>query len=119
MHQDGCLSEGSFEGLECLGVVRMLGVSPLHYSTGSQDLEGVKTVASACALCQPVMFRNTLEIILTNPNCPQHYGTQYNDLDSQSAVLYHCTSGWICHAPGQDPSHSDNDITQYIQQGLL
>src|SRR5882724_9663829 len=32
-----------------------------------------------------VMFCNTLEIILTNPNHPQHYGTQYNDLDSQSA----------------------------------
>jgi len=34
-------------------------------------------------------------------------------------VLYHCTSGWICHTPGQDPSHSDDDITQYMQQGLL
>ena len=34
-------------------------------------------------------------------------------------VLYHCTSGRICHAPGQDPSHSDNDVTQYMQQGLL
>jgi len=22
MHQDGCLGEGSFEGLKCLGVVR-------------------------------------------------------------------------------------------------
>src|SRR5882724_2200803 len=32
-----------------------------------------------------VMFCNTFEIILTNPNHPQHYGTQYNDLDSQSA----------------------------------
>src|SRR5882724_3653697 len=34
-------------------------------------------------------------------------------------VLYHRTSGWICHAPGQDPSHSDHEITQYMQQGLL
>src|SRR5882724_7463093 len=34
-------------------------------------------------------------------------------------VLYHLSSGWICHAPGQDPSHSDDDITQYMQQGLL
>src|SRR5882724_5487622 len=41
-------------------------------------------------------------------------------LQSQlSGVLYHPSSGWICHAPGQDPSHSDNDITQYIQHGLL
>ena len=37
----------------------------------------------------------------------------------EPTVLYHCTSGWICHAPGQDPSHSDNDVTQYMQQGLL
>jgi len=29
-----------------------------------------------------VMFCNTLEIILTNPNCPQCYGTQHNDFDS-------------------------------------
>jgi len=34
-------------------------------------------------------------------------------------VLYHRTSGQICHAPGQDPSHSDDDVTQYMQQGLL
>jgi len=25
MHQDGCLGEGSFEGLKCLGVVRAPG----------------------------------------------------------------------------------------------
>src|SRR5882724_3641069 len=34
-------------------------------------------------------------------------------------VLYHHSSGQICHAPGQDLSHSDNDITLYMQQGLL
>src|SRR5882724_7173577 len=34
-------------------------------------------------------------------------------------VLYHCTSGWIFHVPRQDPSHSDNDVTHYMQQGLL
>ena len=34
-------------------------------------------------------------------------------------ILYHRTSGQICHAPGQDPSHSDDNITQYMQQGLL
>src|SRR5882724_4622423 len=36
-----------------------------------------------------------------------------------TAVLYHCTSGRICHTPRQDPLHSDDDITQYMQQGLL
>ena len=34
-------------------------------------------------------------------------------------VLYHRTSGQICHTPGQDPSLSDDDVTQYMQQGLL
>src|SRR5882724_1477106 len=34
-------------------------------------------------------------------------------------VLYHRTSGRICHPPGQDPLHSDDDVTQYMQQGLL
>ena len=29
-----------------------------------------------------VMFHNTLEIILTNPKCSQHYGTQHNNFDS-------------------------------------
>src|SRR5882724_8775871 len=31
---------------------------------------------------------------------------------SNYIVLYHRTSGWICHAPRQVPSHSDDDITQ-------
>ena len=35
--------------------VRLLGVSALHYSTGSQISEGVQTVASACVLCQPTV----------------------------------------------------------------
>src|SRR5882724_6468048 len=35
------------------------------------------------------------------------------------AVLYHPSFGWICHAPRQDPSHSDDDVTQYMQHGLL
>src|SRR5882724_13573776 len=35
------------------------------------------------------------------------------------AVLYHPSSGQICHAPGQDPSHLDDDITQYMWHGLL
>src|SRR5882724_1998527 len=34
-------------------------------------------------------------------------------------VLYHHTSGRICHTPGQDPLHLDDDVTQYMQQGLL
>src|SRR5882724_2506085 len=38
---------------------------------------------------------------------------------TRTSVLYHCTSGQICQAPGQDPSHSDDDVTQYMQQGLL
>ena len=29
-------------------------------------------------------------------------------------VLYHRTSGQIFHAPRQDPSHSDDDVTQYM-----
>ena len=34
-------------------------------------------------------------------------------------VLYHPSSGQICHAPGQDPSHSDDDVAQYMQHRLL
>src|SRR5882724_738821 len=37
----------------------------------------------------------------------------------EHGVLYHHTTGWICHTPGQDPSHSDDDVTQYMQQELL
>src|SRR5882724_8816805 len=36
-----------------------------------------------------------------------------------NSVLYHPSSGWICHTPGQDPSHLDDDITLYMQHGLL
>src|SRR5882724_5670861 len=35
------------------------------------------------------------------------------------AVMYHPSSGWICHAPRQDPSHLDDDVTQYMWHGLL
>src|SRR5882724_4972164 len=35
------------------------------------------------------------------------------------AVLYHPSSGWICHTPRQDPSHSEDDVTQYMQHGFL
>ena len=34
-------------------------------------------------------------------------------------VLYHLSSGQICHAQGQDPLHLDDDVTQYMQKGLL
>jgi len=34
-------------------------------------------------------------------------------------VMYHPSSGWICHTPGQDPSHLDDDVTQYMQHRLL
>src|SRR5882724_11364520 len=34
-------------------------------------------------------------------------------------VLYHLSSGQICHTPRQDPLHLEDDITQYMQQGLL
>src|SRR5882724_7821220 len=37
----------------------------------------------------------------------------------QSTVLYYPSSGWICLAPRQYPSHSDNDVTQYMQHGSL
>ena len=30
------------------------------------------------------------------------------------AVLYHPSSGWVSIAFRQDPSHSDDDITQYM-----
>src|SRR5882724_4989591 len=32
---------------------------------------------------------------------------------SERIVLYHLSSGQICHALGQDPSHSDDDVTVY------
>ena len=41
----------------------MLGVSALHYSTGSQDSEGVGTVASACALHQPTIAHPGISIV--------------------------------------------------------
>ena len=34
-------------------------------------------------------------------------------------ALYHPSSGWICHAPRQDPSHSDDNLTQYMLHGAL
>src|SRR5882724_3225480 len=49
-------------------------------------------------------------------------GSPYRALFSLATlpgVLYHHTSGRICHTPGQDPLHSDDDVTQYMQQGLL
>jgi len=39
--------------------------------------------------------------------------------ETMHAVLYHPSSGQIYLAPGQDPSHSDDDITQYMQHSLL
>src|SRR5882724_8677847 len=41
----------------------MLGVSALHYSTGSQSLEGVWTTASAHALCQPTITCMGISIV--------------------------------------------------------
>ena len=41
----------------------LLGISALHYSTGSWDSEGVWTVASACALCQPTIAHLGISII--------------------------------------------------------
>src|SRR5882724_8364475 len=35
-----------------------------------------------------------------------------------TGVMYHLSSGRICHAPGQDPLHLDDDITHYMWQGL-
>src|SRR5882724_5039206 len=32
---------------------------------------------------------------------------------SKSDVLYHLSPGQICHDLGQDPSHSDDDVTVY------
>src|SRR5882724_10256563 len=41
----------------------LLGVSALHYSTRSQDSEGVWTMASACVLCQPTIVCLSISII--------------------------------------------------------
>src|SRR5882724_9025455 len=58
--------------------------SSLHLPifSGSQLFLGLHTMNPLLLLS--VTFHNTLEIILTNPNRPQCYGTQYNDLNSQS-----------------------------------
>ena len=36
-----------------------------------------------------------------------------------SIVLYHPSSGQICHTPRQDPLHSDDDVTQYMWHSHL
>src|SRR5882724_10645090 len=41
----------------------VLGVSALHYSTGSQNSEGVWTVASACVLHQPTIMHLSISIV--------------------------------------------------------
>ena len=41
----------------------LLGVSALHYSTRSWNLEGVWMVASAHALCQPTIVHPSISII--------------------------------------------------------
>ena len=41
----------------------LLGVSALHYSTGSLNLEGVQTMASAHALHQPTITHLSISIV--------------------------------------------------------
>jgi len=41
----------------------MLGVSALHYSTGSQDMREFQTVAPAHVLCQPTIVHLSISII--------------------------------------------------------
>ena len=40
------------------------------------------------------------------------------ELQKWFIILYHPSSGQIYHTLGQDPSHLDNDITQYMQHGM-
>ena len=56
---------------------------------------------------QDVMFHNTLEIIPTNPNCPQHYGTQHNDFNSKSTSCPTPTKpqAHVSHFSSTLPSH--------------
>ena len=42
--------------------------------------------------------------------CPQ---------ETEATVLYHPSSGQICHASGQDPLHLDDDIIQYMWHGFI
>jgi len=35
------------------------------------------------------------------------------------SVLYHPSSGWVSLTFGQDPLHSDNDVTQYMWHSPL
>ena len=37
----------------------------------------------------------------------------------RSGVLYHPSSGWVSITFGQDPSHSDDDVTQYMWHSSL
>ena len=46
-----------------LDIGSVLGVSALHYSTGSWNLEGVQTVGSAHALHQPTIMCPSISIV--------------------------------------------------------
>jgi len=44
-------------------IQQMLGVSALHYSTGSQNSEGFGTVVSAHVLCPPTIMHPSIFIV--------------------------------------------------------
>src|SRR5882724_4330723 len=43
----------------------------------------------------------------------------HKNIPTLCAVLYHPSSGWVSITFRQDPSHSDDDVTQYMQHGPL
>src|SRR5882724_11506006 len=96
-------------------------------------LERMMVMCQCLNLFRSQQLRFSPSIIITSiPIWPPHDTDWGQSVPSQSfklggGVLYHCTSEWIWHAPGQDLSHLDNDITLYgpmtpatlIQRGTL
>jgi len=56
-------------------------------------------------------------IIMVSPLLTLTGDSQYFTLGG--GVLYHPSSGWVSIAVGQDPSHLDNDVTQYMHHSPL
>jgi len=120
--------------------VHTLGLTQIHSAQTHALVESIVTLVSMSDMLEPTVSgvtsyslslvtgrewnRFTKPVWVTGTGSHEYrcrYGFPYHEQQkepkkSQNGVLYH-SSGWICHASRQDPSHSDDDVTQYMQHG--